>query len=132
MKTRILCALAALVALAFVAPSSASEKVEEQPIDNIATPFCVSVSTFQWTKFNPTTPLIKRTGVKVANKSTNNKSFYGVLSKTAPTIATTTASIEIQPGENPFVPLSPNVFLYVVSGHTAAETGCGQEVRQAY
>jgi hypothetical protein len=121
-----------LVILFLASAVKAADPVEEVPISNIGSPFCVSVAPTSWTKFGPTYALSKRTGIIIRNPSDGSANLLGVLGRTSPSVSTTTASIEIEPGENPLRPVGPNVNLYLVNDTGSAVTVCGQEVRQAF
>lgn len=108
----------------------ASPLVTESPIISLGTASTVSISTSTWTKVPATSTLGARTGIKVNNPSTNNASVVCTLDTTAPTIATTIRPIEIQKGENPFIPVRVDVLLYCLSLHTSAENIHAQEVGQ--
>lgn len=105
--------------------------VAEAPVNEVGTGTTVSISTSAWTKV-PTSQTSGRTGIKVCNPSNNSGTMYGVMSSnsSSPTEATSVRPIEIQAGENPIIPISDRLYLYLISGHSAAESAHVQEIRQ--
>ena len=72
----------------------------------------------------------RRTGAKVSNPATNNAAMAGILSDGTPSEATTIRPIEIQAGENPWVPIGIELDLWLLSLHTSAESVHSQECHQ--
>jgi hypothetical protein len=105
----------------------------EAPINSVGTATTVSVSNSTWTKV-PTTPsLVGRTGIVVSVPSTNTANVVGVLtvSTSGPTEATTVRPFEIEKGNSfALVPAADNVYLYLLSLHSGAESVHVQEVKQ--
>lgn len=108
----------------------AAPLVAEAPIMGVGSGTTVSVSTYAWTELPTTSTLSSRSGIKISNPSTNTGNVVCILATTTPTEATTVRPIEIQPGENPFIPCRIDIELYCISLHTAAENVHVQEVRQ--
>lgn len=111
--------------------------VREAPIGRLGTATSVSISsdtalTTAWTAIPSTTTRIEYgAGVMVSDPATNNAAIVCVYgSKTQPSLATSIRPIEIEKGENPFFPIGPNVYLWCISKHTAAESVFYQEVGQ--
>ena len=119
-----------VIVIIFCIQAGAVDIVKEAPIYKVGTATTVSVSTSTWTKVPTASTLTRRAGIKVCNRLSNNASIYGVISTAAPTISTTTTPIEIEKGENPFIPVGDDHFLYLLSGHTSAENAHVQEVGQ--
>lgn len=116
--------------ISLAAFACADEDVKEKPIYGVGTATTVTISAADWTKVPTASTLNRRSGVKVSNPATNSATLYGVISTgTTPTEATTVHPIEIQPGENPFIPVGDgmNLFLLSSSGSVSAHV---QEVRQ--
>lgn len=130
MKTKLLPLLGGLLLLC--SPVHAGGDTEEKPISAPGTGTTVSISTSAWTKVPTTSSLTTRSGIKVSNPASNNAAFAAVLSTSSvtPGEATTVRPVEIERGENPFVPCSDNTYLYLLSLHTSAENAHVQEVRQ--
>lgn len=117
--------------LGFVAITQAAPDVEEESMHYAAAASSVSISTSAWTVVPTTSGLNYRSGIKVNNPSTNNASVVGILSRSAsPSDSITVHPIEIEPGENPFIPCGDDLYLYLLSLHTSAEYIHVQEVRQ--
>lgn len=107
--------------------------VAEEPVRELATAHTVSIATHTWTKatsVTSATTLKRRAGVKCSNPATSNAAMVGILSIGTPSEATTIRPIEIQEGENPFIPAGDGIDLYLLSLHTAAENAHCQEVGQ--
>lgn len=122
-----------LMFLGFMALSlllRASPLVSETPILSVGTGTTVSISTSAWTVVPTASTMSTRSGIKVSNPSSNTANVACILDTAAPTEATTVRPIEIQPGENPFVPARTNLNLYCVSLNTSAESIHVQEVGQ--
>lgn len=116
----------------FTMPAFAGS-VFELPVEEVGSLFCVDLSTSVWKEFGPTgTPLGKRVGIKMLNPHTNTGYAVGQLGTSLPSGSTSQFELEVAPGANPFQPVSPNVKLYFKTTHTAVETICGREVKQAY
>jgi len=119
--------------LSLVPSISFARGVAEEPVREISTAFTVSVSTSDWTKttgFGVATTRARRAGIKCSNPATNNAAVVGILSIGTPSEATTVRPIEIQTGENPFIPAGDSIDLYLLSLHTSAENVHCQEVGQ--
>lgn len=93
----------------------ASPLVTETPIRSEATATTLSVSAVAWTKAPAGTNTGCRTGIKISNPASNANVVYGILSVGAPAEATTIRPIEIQIGENPFIPVTSAVDLYLIA-----------------
>lgn len=108
----------------------AAPPVQEAQISVAGDATTVSISTSAWTAVPATVGLTRRAGVKVSNPSSNNANVVCILDTAAPSEATTIRPIEIQPGENPFIPARYDILLYCLSLHTSAESIHAQEVGQ--
>lgn len=117
--------------LALTAKVYAKEDTKELPIGEIGKAFATSVSTTDWTVIESTITrrMQVRSGIKVSNPATNSYVVYGILSRSTPTEATSIRPIEIQAGENPFIPLNEGISLYLISP-SGAQTVYAQEVKQ--
>jgi hypothetical protein len=111
-------------------PAFAVDPVKEEPVGSVGTNTVVSVSTSAWTKVPTTSSLTRRNCVKVVNDSDNSSDFFYTYSVAAPTIATTTFSGEVEPGEGPCIPAGDNVDLYFVTDGASAQSIGAQELRQ--
>lgn len=130
--------LALFSLIVFCVPIRAAQTAVESPIGFVGGPFVVQCSTSAWTKVDVATGAANssvyqspvQSGLILNNRSTNNKPFGLVISDVAPSVSTNTWPVEIQPGENPLMPIGAGLFLYCVSQHTSAEPIFGQYVRQ--
>lgn len=105
----------------------AAPLVEEQALNGSGTLTSVSITTDAW--ITTTSTLGGRSGIKVNNLSTNNASIAATCGTAVPGNLTD-YDIEIQTGENPFIPCANNLNLYLLSLHTAAETIKFREYKQ--
>lgn len=117
----------ALFIAAFV---SAAPTVKEAPIEVVGTATTVSISTSAWTAVPTASTLARRVGIKVSNPSSNSANIVCILGDGTPSEATTVRPIEIQTGENPFIPVRVDAYLYCLSLHTSAESIHVQEAGQ--
>ena len=106
--------------------------VKESPISEAGTPYTVALTTYSWTKVSSLTgtKVNRRAGVVLCNLSTNNASMVGIWSASAPSVSTTTYSVEIETGEEKFISCYNGIDFYMLTKHTSTESVGGQEVKQ--
>jgi len=127
--------IAALTLMAAAGAARAATLTNETPIGIVGGAFLVRPSTSAWTKVYASTAALpsgyKQAGLICNNPSTNTGSIKCVVADAStPSVSTTTYSVEFQPGENPFRPLSAGLFLWCVSGAASPEPFITQTVRQ--
>lgn len=115
--------------------TSSANAIREQAIRDVGDePFDLQLTTYSWTQVTGNTgyTLNGRSGVILNNRSANSNSMYFTFSSAAPTTSTTTAEIELEPGENIPVTIANGLELYGVSLNTgsAGEYIMGREVMQ--
>jgi len=87
----------------------------------------VSVSTMAWTVANSTTSLVAgRSGYFVTSPAANTGAMYALCKAAAPTEAITVRSFQIL-DETKQIECGPNLNLYLISIHSAAENAHIQE-----
>lgn len=117
--------------LLFCAGSAwAVDTTKEVPVEGAGTAVSVSISTSAATQVMSTSYLSFRAGMKVSNRASNSAAMVCTMAATTPTEATSTWEIEIQAGENPWIPVGPNMKLYCLSLHSSAESLRAKEYRQ--
>jgi hypothetical protein len=105
--------------------------VKEVPIDRAGTAITVSISTSAWTQANTSTSYLQnRSAIRVTNPTSNTAVMYGICKETTPTEAITVKINEIAKGSNMTIPCGPGMNLYLLSGHTGAESAAVWEVGQ--
>lgn len=112
---------------------SSALEVSEKPIERIGTlTTIILISTHSWTKVPTAKTLERGDGFKVVNYSSNTASFVGVISTATatPGEALNVFEIEIEPGENPLIPIGGNFNLFLRSMATSPEPARIKEVGQ--
>lgn len=100
----------------------------EGPYYHVAKATSVAVSTSAWTKFPIGDEYKYRDVIEVVNLSTNNAVIYAIGSDTgAPTESTGTYHRIIATGTSEKFYFRDTTKLYLISGHTSAESVVGQE-----
>lgn len=124
--------LAAIAVFSLAAAAGAAENVIEAPVGFVGGPFAITVSGTAWTQVYKSTAAVtgKQNGIVVNNPSANTNSMGCVIADSAPSVSTTTYSIEIQKGENPVYPIPSGMFLYCVDLGGTAERVFAQFLRQ--
>lgn len=103
--------------------------VTESPIEAVLAPTCVTISTSVFTAI-PASNWGQRIGIIVNNPASNTNNVHGFFSVSAPTVATRTAVIELEPGEFFGASADNGVTLFLVSQASAGEDICVQEFKQ--
>lgn len=103
--------------------------VTEAPIEAVLAPTCVTISTSVFTAI-PASNWGQRIGLIFNNPKSNTANVHGVFGTSAPTVATRTAAIELEPGEFFAVSVDNGVTLYLVSQASGGEDICVQEFKQ--
>lgn len=130
MRKLILLALT-LAVLPLSGAFAAKPLVAEAPITDYGTPVTVSVSSFTLTQI-PTSQTAGRTGIFLDVPSTNTGNLVGHFGNcSAAAVAATIRPLEVPPSASSvFIPIAPNVCLWVITTHTSAENVHYQEVKQ--
>ena len=103
--------------------------VTEAPIEEVNTVECVTLSTTAFVAV-PTTNWGQRIGMIVNNPKSNSSAVNGIFATSAPTESTTTAVIELEPGEFIAFSVDNGVTLYLSSQNATDEDVCVQEFKQ--
>ena len=113
----------------FISNSYADPLVTESPIEAVNTAECVTISTSIFVAV-PTTNWGQRIGLIVNNPKSNSGNVNGLFATSAPTESTTTAVIELEPGEFVAFSIDNGVTLFLSSQNATAEDICVQEFKQ--
>ena len=96
---------------------------DDEILSRSGTPITVALTTSSWTQVDTSTShLAARSHVCLSNSSGNSGTQVFVFQTSAPSVATTTWTHEIETGENACWRVGNDLKVYGVSGNTSAES----------